>query len=472
VIRLTSPEALREAFRGAGVPLELAGESSAGLTTSDLSVAVDLILKYSVRTGHPLFYNQLYGRADPIAVIAEWLLAATNTSAVTYEVAPVFTLIEAEAIKMIGSLVGGAFKDSHDGLFVPGGSLSNMYAMHLARHKADPELTTRGAVGGPRCVAFVSDQSHYSFLKSSRVTNLGSDNLISVPSDKNGAMIPEELEKAILKAKAEGGKPFFVGSTCGSTVLGAYDPFEEIAAICRRHGLWHHVDGSWGAGVMVSSKYRHLMRGAEQADSLVWNPHKMCGVTLQCSVFLTRHVGLLSQVNHSGATYLFQPDKLYRSVDLGDKTIQCGRKSDALKFWLVFKATGEEGMRRSVDHCFHLRDKMVDLMKADASGAWVLAYEPICTNVCFWYVPRKLRPFVWETSTAAQRAELHAVAPRIKAEMQRRGDALIGFQAVNERPNFFRMIFAAADIVREDDIAAMMGRIAEIGEQETNNGEQ
>jgi len=98
-------------------------------------------------------------------------------------------------------------------------------------------------------------------------------------------------------------------------------------------------------------------------------------------------------------------------------------------------------------------------MRNDKTGAWQLVYEPSCTNVCFWYVPKKLRPFTWEGSTQEQRDQIHKVAPLIKNEMQRRGDAMIGFQAVNGRPNFFRQVFASCDIVTQDDISELMKRI-------------
>merc|ERR1712187_693624 len=159
----------------------------------------------------------------------------------------------------MGSVVGGEYAEIHDGLFVPGGSISNIYGMHLARNIADPFFSKSGGAGGPRCVAFTSDQSHYSYLKSARLTGLGSDNLISVETDDRGRMIPDKLRAAVLEVKKEGGKPFFVGSTAGTTVLGAYDPFDEIADICQEHGMWQHVDACWGGGALVSEKYRHYV---------------------------------------------------------------------------------------------------------------------------------------------------------------------------------------------------------------------
>ena len=74
-------------------------------------------------------------------------------------------------------------------------------------------------------------------------------------------------------------------------MLGAFDPFQEIAALCKKHKVWMHVDGCWGAAALLSPEHRHLMKGCELSDSLAWNPHKLMGLPLQCSAFLTTHKG-------------------------------------------------------------------------------------------------------------------------------------------------------------------------------------
>jgi hypothetical protein len=102
-------------------------------------------------------------------------------------------------------------------------------------------------------------------------------------------------------AIADGGTPFFVGATAGTTVLGAYDPFNEIAAICDKHKLWFHIDACWGGSALLSKKWRHCLDGADKANSIAWNPHKMLGTALQSSIFLVRDTeaegNLLKKVN-------------------------------------------------------------------------------------------------------------------------------------------------------------------------------
>lgn len=465
VVRLASPDELREKFAEVGVPLSLVdGAAQQAVPESDLMKATQQLLKYSVRTGHPHFFNQLYGRADPVSIAADWASVATNTNCHTYEVAPVYTVMEHEVLKKIATVIGGDYVNQHEGLFVPGGSLSNLYGMHLARGRADPKLATRGAVGGPQLVAFTSDQAHYSYLKNARLIGLGSDNLVNVKTDGQGRMDPAALQEAVSRTRDEGKTPFFVGSTAGTTVLGAYDPFIEISRICEKENMWHNIDACWGGSAMLSPKWRHLMAGAELADSIAWNPHKMMGTTLQTSIFILRHTDALKGANATNAKYLFQPDKLYTEYDSGDKTIQCGRKTDMFKLWLMWKSKGDAGMAATVDHCFDLAKTMSDTILQDTSGAWQLVYEPSCTNVCFWYVPEALRPFDLATATEEQVAALHSVAPKIKNHMQKTGDAMIGFQSVNEKPNFFRIVFAAGDTITHDDVTGLLSRMAKIGE--------
>lgn len=261
VIELASPDALRAAFAAAGAPLAL-GAGDAPAPPAALEAALAQVLRFSARTSHPLFYNQLYARVEPAALAAEWASAATNTNVHTFEVAPVHTLLENEVIAKLASYVGFA-PEEQDGLLVPGGSAANLYALHLARHRAYPDARAKGlaaavaaAGGGGAPVAFTSEQSHYSYTKAAALTGLGTDNLVAVAADAAGALRPDALEAAIAAAIAAGRRPFFVGLTAGTTVLGAFDPVKQVAEICRRHQIWLHVDACWGGALLLSPEHR------------------------------------------------------------------------------------------------------------------------------------------------------------------------------------------------------------------------
>lgn len=172
----------------------------------------------------------------------EWLTATANTNMFTYEIAPVFILMETVVLTKMREIIGWHGGDS---ILAPGGSISNLYAFLAARHRMFPDYKEHGAKCLPgELVMFTSDQSHYSVKSCASVGGLGTDNCIMIPSDETGHMIASELERQIVERKARGQIPFFVSATSGTTVLGAFDPLNEIADICERHKLWMHVDVS------------------------------------------------------------------------------------------------------------------------------------------------------------------------------------------------------------------------------------
>lgn len=107
--------------------------------------------------------------------------------------------------------------------------------------------------------------------------------MVEVPCDERGRMRVDELERLVVERAQAGDRPFFVNCTCGTTVLGAFDPVKPIADLCAKYNMWLHVDAAWGGGWLLSDKLRHKLDGIERADSVTWNPHKLMGCILQCS---------------------------------------------------------------------------------------------------------------------------------------------------------------------------------------------
>ncbi|XP_042279589.1 acidic amino acid decarboxylase GADL1-like [Thunnus maccoyii] len=214
-------------------------------------------------------------------------------------------------------------------------------------------------------------------------------------------MIPSALEELIKAAKSEGALPFMVNATAGTTVLGAFDPIEEIADICEKHDLWLHVDACWGGAALMSKKHKHLLKGIHRANSVAWNPHKMLMACLQCSALLVRDKTSILQRCHSArASYLFQQDKFFDvSNDTGDKSIQCSRKPDAFKFWLMWKALGASELEQRVDRALSMARLLAQEIKKREGFPLLMA--PEYANVCLWYIPSSLRklpdsPELWK----------------------------------------------------------------------------
>ncbi|KAK6634513.1 glutamate decarboxylase gad1 [Polyplax serrata] len=234
-------------------------------------------IKKCVREGHPRFFNQLSCGLDIVSMAGEWLTATANTNMFTYEIAPVFILMETVVMRKMREIIGPEWENG-DSIFAPGGSISNLYAFLAARHKMFPGYKEKGLSAIPgQLVMFTSDQCHYSIKSCASVCGLGTDHCVEVPSDERGRMIVSELERLICERRAKGHIPFFVNATAGTTVLGAFDPINEIADVCQKYGCWLHVDAAWGGGLLLSKKYRYprfngVERDAESSNRLTSSP--------------------------------------------------------------------------------------------------------------------------------------------------------------------------------------------------------
>jgi glutamate/tyrosine decarboxylase-like PLP-dependent enzyme len=361
-------------------PTGLADELSLGLDGPGMSSAAVIdelvrIGKATPATASPQFFNQLFGGRIDVATMAEMLSAFLNTSMYTYKIAGPQVLVERTLVDKMCDLAG---LTAGDGSFTPGGSLSNMLALVIAREEhiasaGDERASTR------RPIMYTSDQGHYSVRKNAMLTGVGRQNLRTVASDHRGRMDPAALDAQIEQDLTEGHHPFFVNLTAGTTVLGAFDEIGPLTAVARRHGLWVHVDGAMGGSLLLSDKHRGLLEGLEDVDSFTWDTHKLMGVPLTSSVCLFRERGLLEKHLTEVADYLFTPDE--SSLDPGLTSMQCGRRNDALKVWAAWKHLGDEGYADRIDNMMEMANYAA--MKVSQHPEFTLIRDPESINVCF-----------------------------------------------------------------------------------------
>lgn len=131
VLEWTDPEELKRNF-----DMSLKDEPDSDETL--LKLAKDTI-KYSVKTGHPYFVNQLFSCVDPYGFAGQLITDALNPSVYTYEVSPAFILMEEVVLKEMRKIVGYSNGEG-DGIFCPGGSAANGYAISCARFKYFPDV--------------------------------------------------------------------------------------------------------------------------------------------------------------------------------------------------------------------------------------------------------------------------------------------------------------------------------------------
>ena len=170
------------------------------------------------------------------------------------------------------------------GVLTHGGSLANLTALLVARNRLAPEVWDTGVPAD--LVLMAPAESHYSIARAAGILGLGQKAICRLEVDARGAIIPERLEAAYERLRAEGKRPMALVANACTTAVGIYDPLQEIGEFCRRHQLWLHVDGAHGASALLSAKHKHLLRGIEQADSLTWDAHKMLQTPVLCAALL------------------------------------------------------------------------------------------------------------------------------------------------------------------------------------------
>lgn len=349
-------------------------------STLDTDSLIDLLKELrldSISTQSPYFMNQLFSGILPQALMAEEFIAQTKTTLATFEASPVLSSVENEVVDRLCGLIGWP-DGQHSGVSVPGGSAANFMAIHCARQMKFPDIKTRG-MAAKALKIFVSSESHYSFKKACTVLGIGIDNLVHVPSDSRGKMLPEALDELIVEHRSCGAAPLLVGATAGTTVLGAFDDLSAISQICKRHDVWLHVDGAWGGPALFTKKLRPLVRGIECADSMTFDAHKLFGANLTSSFFLTKHPNILLEANDvSGADYLFHADD--PSLDRGKLSWQCGRKGDAMSFWTLWKNLGTDGLGNFIDRLVGIREEILPWIK-DHERLELVA-KPDYLNIC------------------------------------------------------------------------------------------
>ena len=353
---------------------------------AQLFVWVQQYLNYSPNTGHTGFANRMWSGANAPSILGEVIVALSNTSACTFESAPVATLMETYMLEQMLECIG--FKQG-EGQMTTGSSNANMIAMMVARNQALKGAKQQGLFNQKPLFAFVSEDAHYSLDKAVNILGIGTENLIKVSTTKNGDMDALALDKAIWKVQKNGGIAFFVCATLGTTVRGAYDNIEKLIRLKNKHHFWLHGDGAWGGAAVMSPILKaKFLTGIEQLDSFTMDFHKMLGSSLMCNFLLLNHQNLLSCTCADGDnSYIFRDN----AVDLGASSLQCGRRVDSLKWFLDWKFYAKQGFSDRVENYYQLAKFAEGFI--NASSELEMVKKRTSFNVCFRFKAQESNAF-------------------------------------------------------------------------------
>jgi aromatic-L-amino-acid decarboxylase len=344
-----------------------------------------LILPGLTHWQSPNFFAFFPANSSGPSVLGELLAAGLGVQGMLWATSPACTELETHVLDWLVDMMDlpQKFKSTSagGGVIQDAASSSALCALLAARERAtDYESNRRGCDGN--LVAYTSTQAHSSIEKAVKIAGLGRENLRLVPVDDNFAMIPGTLARQIEQDRLAGMVPCFVCATVGTTSSNALDPLREIGAICRREGLWLHVDAAMSGTAALCPEFRYIQDGLELADSYCFNPHKWMFTNFDCDCFyVADRASLINTLSVLPEYLRNQASESGAVIDYRDWHIPLGRRFRALKLWFVIRHYGVEGLRYHVRRHVELAQEFAAWVEAD--DEFELAAPAPLNLVCF-----------------------------------------------------------------------------------------
>jgi len=357
------------------------------------------------------FFAWVVGGSLPSALAADWLSAAWEQNAGIYVSGPAAAVAEEVAGCWLKQLLGIPPQASF--AFVTGCQMAHVTCLAAARHalleRRGWDVARQGLSGAPAIRLFSSDERHGSVDRAVRLLGLGLDHIVDLPGDELGRLDAEALERALAESH---GAPAIVLLIAGELNRGIYDDFETLIPIARRYGAWVHVDGAFGLWAAASPRYRHLLRGASEADSWATDGHKFLNVPYDCGyAFVADPQAHRAAMSHH-ESYLTRRSEARDQMDWNP---EWSRRARGFPTYAALRELGRQGVAELVERCCrHARSLVVGI--GSLPGA-----EVVCEPLINQGLVRFLDPAPGATAEDHDRRTEEIIA-RIRAS----GEAYVG----------------------------------------------
>jgi aromatic-L-amino-acid/L-tryptophan decarboxylase len=435
------PQSVRDAFQ-TSVP-----DDPTPLTDIYAEMRTNLF-PYPMGGIHPRFFGWYMGAGTFTGALGDFMAAIEGSNLGGGDTAAAAT--ERQVLGWIKSMMG--FPETAGGTLTSGGSMANMVALTVARNAmAGVDVRVEGVTNLPQPLRFyASDQSHSAHQKALEGLGLGSRALRLVPSDAALRMDVTALERMIAEDRAAGLRPAAVIATAGTTNTGSIDDLTAIGAVCRREGLWFHVDGCIGAVVRIAPENRHLVAGIETADSLALDPHKWLQTPFECGCALVRDGKRHFDSFTLHGDYLqIQQRGIAAGEFLADYGYELSRGFKALKLWMMLKEHGLARFGALIDQHIGMAHYLAGRVR-DEPRLELMAQ--VATNiVCFRY-----------RGQGGSEEELRTINTEIMLRIQESGVALPTDTTLGGRHSLRAAI--ASHRTRREDLDLLLAEVLRHGE--------
>jgi glutamate/tyrosine decarboxylase-like PLP-dependent enzyme len=268
------------------------------------------------------------------SALGDLLAAASNKYSGFASASPGAVRLENATAAFLAGIIG--YPASAAGTLTSGGSIANLTAIVTAREALD------GEGGG---AVYMTRFAHHCVDKALHIAGRGRAPRRIIGTDGRYRMSVEGLEEALEADRSAGIRPWLVVASAGTVDTGAVDPLADISALCRRYGVWLHVDGAYGGLFALCPEGREVLRGIELADSVALDPHKTLFLPYGAGAVLVRDGRHLTEAFSASAEYIRPLGESEVGPSPADLSPELTRHFRAMRLWLPLQIAGVAAFR-------------------------------------------------------------------------------------------------------------------------------
>ncbi len=337
------PVAVPDARNSAAALLDIDIPEMPGDPRETVDLLISAADKGTVATAGGRFFGMVVGGSLPAAVGARILNAGWDQLATSDETSPLANVAEEVATRWVLDVLGLPASSSVG--MVTGASLSNLQSLAVARHallaRSGWDVAERGLQGAPPIRVVTSEKIHPTVRKMLATLGFGKSDITLVPCDIEGRVIPAQLPPV--------DQHTIVVMQAGCVNSGTSDPFVEIAEHLEGTGAWFHIDGAFGLWAAASPKMRHLVQGAERADSWALDAHKWLNTPYDCGMAVCAHPDAVRALLAFEAPYVPSQTGLPQK----DMVLELSRAARGIEVWAALHSLGRSGVTDLIERCCH-----------------------------------------------------------------------------------------------------------------------
>ena len=355
-----------------------------------LSAILDLYIDTGIQVQSVGYMGRQFSSVIPLAAIFDFASSTLNQPASFYEAAQMPNVVEKIMADELNQFIGwpaGQFAM----ITTSGGSLANMTAILAARNDKFPDFWAKGAPAKPdvRPAIAVGADSHYSVCRAAGVLGIGEEQIVRLPLTAEKKIDPSAVPSILEASKRKGLNVFCLVASAGTTSLGTFDQLDKLARITKKNDIWLHVDGSHGASLLVSDRYRSKLKGIEQVDSFTWDAHKMMFMPTMNTLLFYKNKPKSYGAFRQDASYVFEKQRdIYSEFESAEQNFECTKRPMIMNLWVAWMMYGKDLFSDKIEYLCDLAFNTYQTLKLEKDFEPI--HQPESNIMCFRYLPEQL----------------------------------------------------------------------------------